>query len=78
MATVYERVSVQEKQQILSSIFPQKLVFENRKYRTPFVNPTVTHICLNINELFLEKDVKKGHLIEVSSSVFPRGLEPPS
>jgi hypothetical protein len=39
------------KQRIVSSIFPEKLVFENKAYRTPKVNSAVGLLCRNSKDL---------------------------
>ncbi|HAA17972.1 MAG TPA: recombinase family protein, partial [Cytophagales bacterium] len=76
LPSIYEAVAVEGKQQIVGSIFPQKLVFSDGKYRTPRINPTVQAMCLNISELLCDFEPKKGHLFQMSFPVSPRGLEP--
>lgn len=66
------------KQRIISSIFLEKLVFENNKYRTPAYNRAIPLICRE-NKVFRDK---KGRKLtgknEVSCRVEPGRFELPS
>ena len=53
--------SVSTKQKMLSSIFKQKLVFEDEKYRTPILNKGIELISKIINVLQTYKN-KNGRL----------------
>ena len=61
----------------MGSIFPEKLVFDNKKYRTPALNEAVRIISLECNRL---EEIKKGK-ISSSESLSPwverEGFEPP-
>ncbi len=66
------------KQRIVSSIFPEKLIFENRKYRTLKINRVIPLICNNSK---LSKGGKKGkHIISdmLSLGVVSKGFKPPA
>ena len=41
----YETSDVETRQKIIGSMFPEKLIFEKNKYRTPKVNEMVLAIC---------------------------------
>lgn len=43
----YEESDVEIKQRVIGSIFPEKLVYENNKCRTPRLNEAVKLICAN-------------------------------
>lgn len=47
----YEEGDLEVKQLIISSIFPEKLVYEENQYRTNRINEVVSRICLNGNQL---------------------------
>lgn len=65
-----------KKQRIIGSIFPEKLTFENQKYRTTKVNWVVSMLCSNIKDF---KDNKKGKGLfsnNLSLRVVPPVLKP--
>ncbi len=73
---VYKNASTEGKQHIIGSIFPERLVFEKNKYRTPKLNTVVTLICFNNKPskgVKKEKHAKTGVL---SKGVGPLGIEP--
>ena len=47
----FEKATVNTKQKLISSIFTEKLVFDNEKYRTPILNKGVELISQSINML---------------------------
>ena len=51
MDQYYTAADLAVKQQIISSMYPEKLIFENNEYRTPRINEVVKLILLNSNEL---------------------------
>ncbi len=61
---------------LLGSIFPEKLIFENQKYRTPRVNEAVRLICLISNELENKKADEKNLISSSSASAERQGFEP--
>jgi site-specific DNA recombinase len=74
----YESASLPIKQQIIGSIFPEKLIFEENEVRTTRINEVVRLISLNNNKL---KHIKKGlnnSKIVQPSRVVMSGIEPPT
>jgi hypothetical protein len=72
----YEKGNIETKQKIIGSIFPEKLIFENNKYRTARINEVVELICRKDEESQGPK--KRKHFISevLSCSVVPPGIEP--
>ena len=72
----YKSADLVVKQKIIGLIFPEKLIFEDKQYRTTKPNPILELITLNINEL----GVKRKDFPEINSEksylVDPLGLEP--
>ncbi|MBN2105222.1 recombinase family protein [bacterium] len=64
------------KQKIVSSLFPEKLIYEDKKYRTPKVNEVLSILTNNINELGEIKKGKNPNSENLSLRASPRGLEP--
>ena len=58
LGSFFSKASVSSKQKILSSIFNQKLVFEEEKYRTPILNKGIELISQSIS--ILQKGVNKN------------------
>lgn len=54
---VYKQANTEGKQRIIGSIFPERLIFEKNRYRTPKLNSVVSLICNNNGRL---KGNKKG------------------
>ena len=59
------------KQRIISSMFPSKLIFENRKYRTPEINSLIPLICKQ-SKVF-QGTKKRKH---AENSVLSLGVDP--
>ena len=57
------------KQKLMSSILNEKLVFENKKYRTPKFNEAIAIITKNFQELQGTKIKKEDNLSKISLSV---------
>lgn len=76
LTSLYKGASVKGKREIIGSIFPEKLVFENEKYRTTSAGILALLIFQNNNELEnIEKG--KGGISAALSTQAPRvGLEP--
>ncbi len=74
----YDGASLEGKQKFLGSIFPEKLVIENGKYRTTQPNDFINLLC-NPDMAFngWEKE-KPGVYAELSRKVVPTGIEPVS
>ncbi len=73
---LYSEISIERKSRLLGSIFPEKVVFENNKYRTTNLNQAIL-LYLNIDKGLREK--KTGQLnefLELSGSVPGAGIEP--
>ena len=47
----FQKATVNTKQKLISSIFKEKLVFDNEKYRTPILNKGIELISQSINML---------------------------
>ena len=47
----FEKATVNTKQKLISSIFKEKLVFDNEKYRTPILNKGIEIISQSISVL---------------------------
>jgi site-specific DNA recombinase len=74
----YIKHDIEDKRQLLGSIFPKKIRFENKKVRTADVNPFFLKIA-SINAVSRGK--KKGtnlKKIDLSRSVTAKGFEPPT
>lgn len=74
----YVSSDTSKKQSIIGSIFPEKLIFENQKYRTTKINWVVSMLCCNIKE---SKDSKNGKGLffnNLSHEVVLEGVEPPT
>lgn len=74
--TRYKNADIKAKRQIIGSIFPEKLVFEENAYRTARVNEAV-QLIYSIDKAFREK--KKGQtsdLTSLSHEVTRIGFEP--
>jgi site-specific DNA recombinase len=64
------------KQKIVSSIFSKNLIFENKAYRTDFINPAIALICNKGKGLQQKKTGNKQKKLNVSSEVASTGIEP--
>jgi len=68
------KIEIQQK--ILSSIFPEKLTFSEKKYRTTKMNEVIASL-FNNNKGFRECEKDKSHQLGGLSTDAPRtGLEP--
>lgn len=74
----YDTANIEVKQQIISSIFPEKLVFEQNKYRTDAVNDIIAELCANSEPSKGAKKGKHAFLDVLSRGVDPEGFEPSS
>ena len=76
LPTYYDGASIEVKQKIVGSIFPEKLVFDNGNYRTNRVNEVVGLLCSNDRGFSLNKKGQDSK-IETLPCAAPRaGLEP--
>jgi site-specific DNA recombinase len=76
--THYGNLPVSKKRELISSIFPQKIVFDGKEYRTPKLNEAARLIYLINNDLYSNKN-RKGHKSAfLSGQVESPGIEPGS
>ncbi len=76
--TYYTQRDTAIKQRIVSSIFPEKLIFENNSYRTPKINSAVTLLCRTDEASKGNKKGKDNFFNYPSLGVDPEGFEPSS
>jgi hypothetical protein len=72
----YQTADIEVKQQLIGSIFPEKLVFVDGKVRTARINEVLRLILLNDKGY---RNMKKGQIttnLWLSSGVVPPGIEP--
>ncbi|AZJ33996.1 recombinase family protein [Tenacibaculum singaporense] len=72
----YKKATTEIKRKIIGSIFSEKLVFEDKKYRTAKLNDAVAVIFNNNKELEISVNKKRHAISNVSYSVAGTGLEP--
>jgi site-specific DNA recombinase len=72
----YNSGSWETKQMILGSIFPEKLIFENKQCRTPKLNTVVNHIYQISKDLLDKKTGQVLKNLNLSCVVIQPGLEP--
>ena len=72
----YKEGSLAVKQQLIGSIFPEKLIFENKAYRTIKENPLIPLICRPSKGFRGQKNKKSRKNAGLSSEAPPSGLEP--
>ena len=76
LSILYDEVSPEKKKKLLSSIFPEKLYYENKKYRTQRINLAI-QLFLNIHAGSKRKET--GHVfdyLDMSCLVPGAGIEP--
>ncbi len=73
----YDVADIETKQQIIGSIFPEKLVFDNKKCRTAKLEDSVELLCLNSKGFKGSKKEKHPIYEMLSVDVHMKGLEPP-
>ena len=57
--SIYLKASVQKMQKIISSTFPEKIIFQNKKCRTLKINDSLQVMLLKYNDL---PEIKKGQI----------------
>ncbi len=67
---------IDQKRQLLGSIFPEKYQFENNKVRTEDINPILLKIASINNGLKGNKKRDKSNNSDLSREVLKAGLEP--
>jgi site-specific DNA recombinase len=74
----YRNATIREKQQLISSIFPEKFEFDGKKCRTTRVNDVLRYILQIDKGLEKEKSGQLSKKIELSTLVESPGIEPGS
>ncbi|MBD0350458.1 MAG: hypothetical protein ICV65_04800, partial [Flavisolibacter sp.] len=72
----YREGTLAVKQQLIGSIFPEKLIFENKSYRTIQDNPLIPLSCRPGKAFRGWKNKKTGQNAGLSTKAPPAGLEP--
>tara|TARA_R110002020_G_scaffold113688_1_gene261541 strand:+ start:25757 stop:27310 length:1554 start_codon:yes stop_codon:yes gene_type:complete len=73
---LYENGTIQQKRRIIGSIFPKKLIFDGKNYRTAHINEAVRLISLIDKKLYKIKNWTNHDKSDLSSMVGPTGFEP--
>lgn len=76
MKEYYINAELDVKQKIVGSIFPDKIIFFENKYRTTKTNELLSLLTLNINELGGIKKGQTNNKIDLPIMAPPLGLEP--
>ncbi|XOV69335.1 MAG: recombinase family protein [Fluviicola sp.] len=72
----YRNSSVQQKKELLGSIFPEKLVFDGKQVRTTIINPVLALVLRYAAEFRENKKGQNEFYSYLSHLVVPPGLEP--
>jgi site-specific DNA recombinase len=72
----YINGTVEEKREIISSMFPENILFDGIEHRTLRVNAVVQLIYLKTNDLERKKKGQRPEISVLSQEVNPQGLEP--
>ncbi len=75
MANFFNNTNGEVRKLMVSSIFPEKIVFENNTYRTANPNSLLSLLSLNINDLRGAKSKKVGNKSDQSTLAPPPRLE---
>ena len=73
----YDSKNTEVKQKIIGSVFPEKLNFKDKQYRTTKLNQAVEILCKTDKGLGQKKGGKKTELSVSSLRVESEGFEPP-
>jgi DNA invertase Pin-like site-specific DNA recombinase len=76
LARYYVKADTSVKQKIIGSIFPEKLVFNKKNYRTTKLNSFLSINPMHINELPMTKEKSRQHCRLSLLFALPSGLEP--
>ncbi len=71
----YQEAPIEVKHKIVGSIFPEKLVYREKNYRTAQVNQALALICSNINDFGEVKQKQTASFGNPSSQVAPARIE---
>ncbi|GAB0157823.1 hypothetical protein CHRYSEOSP005_31090 [Chryseobacterium sp. Alg-005] len=72
----YEQGNTEEKRKIISSMFPEFLVFDGTLHRTPRLNSAVEFIYQNTSKLNIKKNGTNLSFLDLSREVTAEGFEP--
>ena len=72
----YKNSPIQVKQKIIGSIFTEKLIYKENKFRTTKINEFIRLMTMNINELDEIKNGQTTNFSNLSTYAPPLGLEP--
>lgn len=72
----YQNATVEAKQQFISLIFPEKLIFDNGEYRTGKINEALSWMINNSKGFKLSKQKQAAKNDDLSYKAPPAGLEP--
>ena len=72
----YQNAELEIKQKIVGSIFPEKIIFSENKYRTTKTNELLSLLTLNINHLGEIKNGQTNNKIDLPTMAPSLGLEP--
>jgi len=78
LSKMFERADLPDKKRILSSIFPENLVFDGIKCRTPRINEVLRLILLTDNNKQKIKNGQISEFLDLSAQVELAGVEPAS
>lgn len=78
IGSIYSNSTTEQKQRIIGSIFPGRLIFENNDYRTPQLNTFVSLVCNNGKGFKGKKKGKHAFDCMLSKGVASAGIEPTS
>ena len=70
---LYNRSTITQKQDLVSSIFPEKLQFDGKKCRTPRINDTLRYILQIDRDLQGNKKGQFSKKLHLSHKVEPKG-----
>ncbi|TYQ00223.1 DNA invertase Pin-like site-specific DNA recombinase [Tenacibaculum adriaticum] len=76
LSTFYKKARTEIKRKIIGSIFSEKLIFEDKKYRTAKLNDAISLIFSNSKGLEVMENKKGESISKLSYSVAGTGLEP--
>lgn len=72
----YENGDIEEKRVVLSSMFPDFLVFDGTQHRTPKINSAILLMYQNTSKLQGKKNGTSLSFLDLSQDVIPLGFEP--
>lgn len=76
--STYDSAPLEEKQKLIRSIFPEKMIFSENTLRTPKLNTVIPLICTNTKGNRGNKKKTEGQIDPLSHQVAATGIEPVS